>query len=108
MLAEPIVQYVITGHAAFEMARPGITEGVVSAVMLAPEQRLLVRTGRVVLQSRMAPGSDQKTTLVRVFVDIDRVPAEVVTAYATSKIGKYATLYHRSTPIRYANDNEGG
>ena len=89
MLAEPIVQDVITAHAAFEMARRGITEEMVNAVLLAPEQRLLVRTGRVVLQSRVAPGSDQKTTLVRVFVDVDRVPAEVVTAYATSKIGKY-------------------
>lgn len=27
--------------------------------------------------------------LVRVFVDIDRVPPEVVTAYRTSKIEKY-------------------
>jgi len=26
---------------------------------------------------------------VRVFVDVDRRPAEVVTAYRTSKIGKY-------------------
>ena len=89
MLAEPIVQYVITAHAAFEMARRGISEEVVNTVMLAPEQRLLVRTGRVVLQSRVDPGSEQKATLVRVFVDVDRVPAEVVTAYATSKIGKY-------------------
>ena len=27
--------------------------------------------------------------LVRVFVDIDRVPAEVVTSYRTSKVSKY-------------------
>jgi len=27
--------------------------------------------------------------LMRVFVDIDRDPAEVVTVYRTSKIGKY-------------------
>jgi hypothetical protein len=27
--------------------------------------------------------------LVRVFVDVDRSPAEVVTAYRTSKIDKY-------------------
>ena len=30
-----------------------------------------------------------KTFLVRVFVDVDRDPAEVVTAYRTSKISKY-------------------
>jgi hypothetical protein len=30
-----------------------------------------------------------KMYLVRAFVDIDRKPAEVVTAYRTSKISKY-------------------
>ena len=32
--------------------------------------------------------------LVRVFVDVDRIPAEVVTAYRTSKIEEYG----RSVP----------
>ena len=31
----------------------------------------------------------EKQYLVRVFVDLDRHPAEVVTAYRTSKIEKY-------------------
>jgi len=30
-----------------------------------------------------------KTYLLRVFVDIDRSPAEVVTVYLTSQVGKY-------------------
>jgi hypothetical protein len=30
-----------------------------------------------------------KTYLVRVFVDIDRSPAEVVTVYRTTRIAKY-------------------
>jgi hypothetical protein len=34
-------------------------------------------------------GRAATTFLVRAFVDIDRDPAEVVTAYRTSKIGKY-------------------
>jgi len=34
-------------------------------------------------------GQPQKTYLVRVFVDVDRDPAEVVTAYRTSNIAKY-------------------
>jgi hypothetical protein len=46
-----------------------------------------VRPGRDVLQSRIAfPG---KTYPLRVFVDIDRDPAEVVTVYRTSPIAKY-------------------
>lgn len=92
MLAEPIAQYVITAHAAFEMARRGISEEMVNGVMIAPEQRILVRAGRVVLQSRVS--GEQKAVLVRVFVDVDRVPAEVVTVYATSKIAKYWSPSH--------------
>ena len=34
-------------------------------------------------------GAMRQEYLVRVFVDIDREPAEVVTVYRTSKIGKY-------------------
>ena len=56
-------------------------------VLVAPEQRHRVRPGREVLQSRVTFGD--KTYLVRVFVDVDRKPAEVVTAYRTSKIAKY-------------------
>ena len=43
--------------------------------------------GRDVLQSRIAFAG--KTYLFRVFVDIDRDPAEVVTIYRTSRIAKY-------------------
>jgi hypothetical protein len=34
-------------------------------------------------------GVPSRTFLIRVFVDIDRRPAEVVTAYRTSKVSKY-------------------
>jgi len=40
-----------------------------------------------VLQSRIAFGAT--VHLVRVFVDVDRSPAEVVTVYRTSDILKY-------------------
>lgn len=96
MPAEPIAKYVITAHAAFEMARRGISEEMVSGVMSAPEQRLPVRTGRVVLQSRVARGAEERAALVRVFVDVDRAPAEIVTVYATSKIAKYWSPSHES------------
>ncbi len=96
MPAEPIAKYVITAHAAFEMARRGISEEMVNDVMIEPEQRLMVRTGRAVLQSRLARGGTQKAALVRVFVDIDRAPAEVVTVYTTSKIAKYWSPSHES------------
>jgi hypothetical protein len=79
--------YRITGHAAFEMRRRRIEESIVHDVLAAPEQRHAVRQGRDVLQSRISVGG--KTYLVRIFVDVDRDPAEVVTVYLTSRIGKY-------------------
>ena len=86
-MAEPVDNYLVTSHAAFEMRRRGIEEGVVRQVLAAPEQRDAVRPGRDVLQSRIAFAG--KTYLLRVFVDIDRDPAEIVTVYRTSRIAKY-------------------
>ena len=86
-MADPIGGFRITPHAAFQMERRGINEGIVRRVLAAPEQRLTARPGRDVLQSRIA--FQGKTTLVRVFVDVDESPAEVVTVYRTSNIAKY-------------------
>lgn len=66
-----------------------MSEATIHAILSAPEQRFEVRPGRVVLQSKIVSGHPEKTVLVRVFVDVDRTPAEVVTAYQTSKIAKY-------------------
>jgi hypothetical protein len=86
-MADPIGNYLVTSHAAFEIRRRGIEDGTMRRVLAAPEQRHAVRPGRDVLQSRITLAG--KTYLLRVFVDIDRDPAEVVTAYRTSRIAKY-------------------
>ena len=86
-MAASIEEYVVTPHAAFEMQRRGIGESVVAQVLAAPEQREAVRPGRDRLQSRMRIGG--RVYLVRVFVDVDRNPAEGVTVYRTSKSSKY-------------------
>jgi hypothetical protein len=86
-MAKPIGRYLVTPHAAFEMRRRGIDEPMVQRVLGAPEQRHEVRAGRDVLQSRIA--FHGRTYLVRVFVDVDRDPAEVITVYRTSNIRKY-------------------
>lgn len=65
-------------------------ENTVRRVLAAPEQRYTVRDGREVLQARAEFGG--MLYLVRVFVDTDRTPAEVVTAYRTSRIAKYWRL----------------
>lgn len=76
-------QAVLTAHALGQMAKRQVTEADVSRVLAAPEQVLEVRAGRVVAQGMAGE------YLLRVFVDIDRTPAEVVTVYRTSKIEKY-------------------
>ena len=86
-MADPIAEFVVTPHAALEMERRGVDEAIVRQVLTAPEQREAVRPGRDVLQSRIE--LEGRRYLVRVFVDVDRDPAEVVTAYRTSKIAKY-------------------
>lgn len=86
-MAEGVVDYLVTPHAAFEMARRGIAEVIVKQVLTTPEQRLVVRGGRDVFQSRVTMAG--KTYLIRVFVDTDRSPAEVVTVYRTRKVAKY-------------------
>jgi len=86
-MAEPIPDYRVTPHAGFEMARRGIDETVLRQVLGAPEQRWSVRPGREMLQSRVS--FEGKDYLVRVFMDVDRTPAEVVTVYRTSNIAKY-------------------
>jgi hypothetical protein len=84
---EPIRDYTISPHAEFEMHRRGLDEATIRRVLEHPEQRRTVRPGREVLQSRIELVG--QIYLVRVFVDIDRVLPEVVTAYRTSKIEKY-------------------
>ena len=71
------------------MSRRGLSEDAVARVLRAPEQRLEVRPGRVLFQSRLMLEEPGRTYLVRVFVDVDRRPAQVVTAYRTTKILKY-------------------
>lgn len=84
-----MTDYVITEHALFEMKRRGLSEKLVRLVLSSPEQRIDVRPGRVVLQSRIPMGEPAKTYLLRVFLDVDRRLAQVVTVYRTGKISKY-------------------
>lgn len=86
-MADPVTNYIVTSHAAFEMQRRGISEGILRQVLSFPEQREMVRPGRDVLQSRIE--FQAVVYLVRVFVDVDLALPEVVTVYRTSKLSKY-------------------
>lgn len=86
---DAIIDYRLTDHAEAQMARRQISEEMVAQVLSAPEQSELVRAGREVYQSRIGVGDPPNTYLLRVFVEVDRNPPEVVTVYLTSKIDKY-------------------
>jgi len=74
----------ITAHARAEIQRRRISEEELVAVLLSPGQVMPVRPGREVWQSLLQSGY-----LLRVFIDINRSPIEVVTAYRTSKLENY-------------------
>ncbi len=86
---KPITNYRLTEHAQEEMTRRQISQDEVAGVLAAPEQVESVRQGRVVYQSRIETGKPPQTYLLRVFVDVDHEPPEVVTVYRTSKVTKY-------------------
>jgi Domain of unknown function (DUF4258) len=69
------------------MRQRGLDRKVVRSVLEAPEQRLRLRPGRDVLRSRVAVAGSEY--VVRMVVDVDRSPAEVVTVYRTSRIARY-------------------
>ena len=87
MTSEPVSAYTITEHARWEMSRRGLLEDQIRKVLASPGQRLEVREGRDVLQKKFSENGQDY--LIRVFVDVDRTPPEVVTAYRTSKVSKY-------------------
>jgi hypothetical protein len=70
------------------LARRQIHEADVARVLAAPERTERVREGRTVYQSRIEWGEPAKIYLLRVFVDIDREPPDVVTVYRSSKLQK--------------------
>ncbi len=86
---KPITHFRLTDHAKDAMARRQISDDDVGKVLTAPEQTETLRQGRVVYQSQIETGEPSKTYLLRVFVDIDREPPEVVTVYRTSSMAKY-------------------
>ena len=72
--AAPITTYRLAEHAQMEMARRQIPASDVARVLATPEQMEVVRPGRVVYQARGTWGATSTTSLLRVFLDIDRQP----------------------------------
>jgi hypothetical protein len=75
-MAEPLDEYRITSHAIVEMKRRGI-----DYARVAPHDARRPRRAKI--------SFGDETCLVRVFVDVGRKSAEVVTVYRTGNIARY-------------------
>ena len=80
---------VLSEHARMQAARRGLNEDMVLDVARSPQQRLPVRRGREVRQSRLAMPEGATLNLLQVVVDSSEDRDTVVTVYRSSKIDKY-------------------
>jgi hypothetical protein len=88
-LTESASPFVLTDHARWELKRRGITEEELAGVLRNPGQAIVGGAHRMIYQSRILLPDREKEMLLRVIVDREQLPHRVVTAYRTSKIGKY-------------------
>jgi hypothetical protein len=70
----------VSEHASEQASRRGLSDATVLEVARTPEQRLAVRPGREIRQSRIAMPAGGKLYLVRVVVDIGAQGESIVTA----------------------------
>jgi len=82
-----LTRAVWTTHARLQVVARGLAESDVESVLRVPSAIRAVRAGRVVVQAEKEIAG--RLYLLRVFVDVDREPNEIVTAYRTSKIERY-------------------
>lgn len=77
-------------HALEQMNWREIERNQVELTLREYDEMVEVRPGRSVLQKTYEESG--KIYMIRVFVDMDRDPPEVVTVYKTTKIEKYRVL----------------
>lgn len=76
----------LTKHAIYEMHRRNISAAEVAAVFENPMQKIKVTEKREIWQNKTVVG--EKVYLLRIVVEL-KPKLAIVTAYKTSKIGKY-------------------
>ena len=80
----------ISRHALEQMAVRGIPEGLVHAVLAAPDAvQPADRPARQILQRIVAMGDPPFRALLRIVVDMTDSPPAVVTVYATTQFRRY-------------------
>ena len=82
------MEFEITEHARDELELRAIPLELFEQVLYSPQQIVPSYGGRKVYQSQVNFG-EGRTYLLRLVVDENEQPAEVITVYRTSKISKY-------------------
>jgi hypothetical protein len=80
---------IVSPHAARQLARRGIPEGLAIQVALAPGQVVVVRPGRQIRQSIVSFSPSGSRYLVRVIVDVHGEDIRILTVFRTSRVAKY-------------------
>lgn len=78
-----MLRWVIKPAVRCKIEDHGLSVDEVEGVLSAPEQQVPAYAGRVIYQSRVG------RFLIRVVVEHNRTPPDVVTAYRTSNVRKY-------------------
>ena len=81
--------FILSDHARLRLKRRGIDETMVKEVIDRHIAGFDTKEPRIVIQDRVTLTDPDGEYLLRIVVDIDREPAEIVTVYFTSKIKKY-------------------
>ncbi len=84
-----MTEIIITDHARFEAHRRHIDMEAVLSTISNPQQKIPVRKGRAVFQSRYYDNIESKEMLLRAIVEQSGNIVTVISIYKTSKIDKY-------------------
>lgn len=82
-------EIIFSKHAKEQMLRRGITREIVMLVISHPEETLADEEDVTVTIYQSLIKEDNQRFLLRVFINKDKFPHEIITLYKTSKIKKY-------------------
>jgi len=83
------LEVILKGHARFEAERRGVSEEFIRHVVNNPQQKLLSKRNRVIVQNKYYDQAERKDMLLRVIGIETSAKFDVITVYKTSKISKY-------------------
>ena len=85
----PSMDVIFSDHAISRLKRRNIAKELVHEIIARHPEKFETQDKRILIQDKISLTDPDGDYLLRIFIDIDRTPAEIVTVYFTSKIDKY-------------------